>query len=146
MRSLLPLLPSLLLLLTACSSDGAARAAAVEVEGRTWRLASIEGSPPLAGSEVTLVLEGDHASGDAGANRYTGTLVRHGAASGGKLEPSPMAATRMFRDDPPGLMNQEVRYLDLLGRVDAWRVRAEDVPELVLIEHGKPVLVFRPAE
>jgi heat shock protein HslJ len=147
----------LLLALPACTSSAVRSSPAEALGARIWRLASIEGSEPIQGTEITLELDGERAAGHAGVNRYSGGLVLRGEApEGGAAEPTPFAATRMYRADPPGVMEQETRYLELLGRVDAWRLERELVmmpgarrssvrerEELVLLAGGRPVLVFR---
>ena len=49
----------------------------------------------------------------------------------------------MFLDDPPGLMDQESRYLALLESVETFRLAGE---RLELLADGETVLRFVPGD
>ena len=86
---------------------------------RAWRLASLDGEAVLAGTAPDLTLgEDDRAGGDAGTNRWFAPyrLAGMGLAFG------TAGTTMMYNDEPPGRMAQEQRYLQLLGKVDGWRL------------------------
>ena len=103
---------------------------------RPWRLASIDGEAVLAGTAPDLTLgEENRAGGDAGTNRWFAPyrLAGMGLAFG------TAGATMMFNDEPPGRMAQEQRYLQLLGKVDGWRLT---VGRLRLLAGEATVLVF----
>jgi putative lipoprotein len=64
-------------------------------------------------------------SGSTGCNRFSGPYTLEGEA----LEIGPLASTRMYC--PPPADQVERAYLDVLGRVAAWRF---DDAELVLLD------------
>jgi heat shock protein HslJ len=108
-----------------------------ESVAREWRVIEIDGLPVLQGTEPTLVLgEDGRAGGEAGTNRWFAAYVRHGQG----LAFGAAGSTLMYNDDPPGRMDQEQRYLQVLGRVD--RLRLDD-GRLELLALGRPVLVLR---
>lgn len=73
-----------------------------------------------AGSELTaLIAEDGTLGGSAGVNRYTATY----ATSGSAIHIGPIATTKMA--GPPGLMDQERRYLTALGAATTYRLRGD---------------------
>jgi heat shock protein HslJ len=110
------------------------------VAAAQWRLVALEGEPPIAGVDVTLAFDGgERVFGHAGANRWF-AAVEH--ADDGTFVTSAAASTRMFRAEPPGLMEQESRYLDLLSRVRRFRLDGE---RLELLAGERVLLAFEPA-
>ena len=108
-----------------------------EVVASEWRLVALEGSPPIAGVDVTLAFDGEgRMSGTTGANRYFASVERTGESG---LVVGEAGSTRMFRGEPPGIMEQEGRYLAALARVRGYRVVEE---RLELLADGAPLLVF----
>ncbi len=104
-----------------------------------WTLEKIDGRNAMANSRVTIDFSSDgRVVGHAGVNRYFTTYEKD--AEGG-LRFAPIGATRMYRDKPEGLMEQENRYLKLLESVDAYSVKQD---RLTLMSDGKKVLVFEP--
>lgn len=114
------------------------------VQGR-WALTHLDGRTPLAHDTqptepLTLELSNDgRVAGFAGANRFFGSYE---STPTGDLRFAALGSTRMFRDDPPGLMAQEQRYFELLGEIDAYRLQDD---KLFLLSDGKKRLVYRPA-
>ncbi len=104
----------LLLLVAGCSTTAGERWD--EVQGEDWLLHRIEGSPVLAGTEVSLTFGTGRLYGRA-VNRYAGPYVRTDDA----LKIESIGATRKFLDNPPGAMDQETRYLKLLEQADGWK-------------------------
>jgi heat shock protein HslJ len=104
---------------TASSSSSASASAPVALEGRTWRLVSIDGHPALAGVRVTAIFEGEanRVAGSAGCNQYFGTA----AVKGERLEVGGLGSTKMFCTTD-GVMPQEGAYLDALGKATAFRM------------------------
>jgi heat shock protein HslJ len=86
-----------------------------EVQGAEWILWKIDGKPALAGAEVSLTFATGRLYGEA-VNRYGANYSREEEA----LTIEPVGATKKHRDEPPGAMAQEARYLDLLAKADAW--------------------------
>lgn len=85
--------------------------------GTVWLAEDVGGGGIIDRSHITLKLgDGGRASGSGGCNRYmTGYKL-----SGGALRFEQVAATRMAC--APALMEQESRYLGLLGKVTHWRI------------------------
>ena len=105
--------------------------------GTTWTLGEIDGHAPVAGSEVTLAIDAaGKVSGNAGANRYFGSCAH--TPTGG-LTMSPLGSTRMYAAEPPGLMDQEARFLALLGSATGMRVEGS---ALVILVAGEEKLRF----
>jgi len=105
---------SLLLLVAGCGTTAAERWD--EVQGEDWLLHRIEGSPALAGAEVSLTFGTGRLYGRA-VNRYAAPYVRTDDA----LKIEAIGATRKSLDKPPGVMDQEARYLKLLEQADGWK-------------------------
>lgn len=110
-----------------------------------WTLTQIDGKAPLNSADdppqpLTLELSDDgRAAGFAGVNRFFGSYE---STPTGELRFAALGATRMFRDDPPGLMDQEQQLLATLGEIDSFRIQNG---KLVLLSAGKKRLVFLPA-
>ena len=120
-----------LLALAACAPGPAAEearpappappAAADGLLGQAWQLFEIDGGAPVAGSAPSLQFADGRLSGSSGCNRFMGdyTLDR----GKGTIRTGQMASTMMACPEP--LMQQEDRYLRLLGRVSRYRVEGE---------------------
>jgi heat shock protein HslJ len=120
------------------------------LEGTAWTLlAMVEmreaegmGTPvvlpaePLPGTGITATFEDGQVHGSAGCNTYRGAYAvdGHGLAFGA------LATTRMACADPEGIMEQEQRYLGLLGGVRRYRI---DGGQLWLATDDGQALVFR---
>ncbi|MGC8120669.1 META domain-containing protein [Marinobacter sp. VGCF2001] len=95
------------------SSSGAA----VSLAGSQWQVLEIDGEPVIADSEVTLAFtEQGRVFGSSSCNRFNGGWHMQGE----KLSFTHMAATKMACLD--ALMQQENRFLSLLGDVDRYQV------------------------
>jgi heat shock protein HslJ len=104
-----PLLLLLCLLLGAC----AAGAGNQRFSAQEWRASDINGVQVTGDRPLTLRLQGgEQASGNAGCNSFSGTyqLMRDEGIRFGAL-----TATRMAC--PPGIMEQERRFLSILEAV-----------------------------
>jgi heat shock protein HslJ len=132
--SLLALLLLLPAAISACGSHAAstqaiasARAAGQDpapLAGTTWLLEAYgDAKNPtaiLAKSEVTAVFDATQSrvTGSAGCNSYGATYLTKGE----RLEISPIAATKKFCSEPPGVMDQEQQYFNLLGAAARYRI------------------------
>lgn len=89
----------------------------------TVELVVIDGEefPPLPGTEVTASFDGDDVSGSAGCNSYSGPYETDGDG----LTIGPLASTEIFCEDPPGVMDQELGYLVLLGQAESFSVNGD---------------------
>ncbi|MEM1027965.1 MAG: META domain-containing protein [Planctomycetota bacterium] len=134
-----------LFVLTGCLSPQAREGDWEQVVKQAWELTHLDGRRPItAGGEtvepLTLDLSDDgRAAGFAGVNRFFGTYE---STPQGELRFAALGSTRMFRAEPPGLMDQEQTYLATLGEIDSYRLQGG---KLVLISEGKKRLRFVPA-
>ncbi len=131
------LLGLVMLLLTGCALGPREPGLWSGAVGQDWALTRIDGREPLPGSGLSITFAADgRVIGHAGANRFFGTYE---SRPDGSLHIGALGTTRMYRDDPPGLMRQEQRYLERLATVDAYQV---DVEELRLLTEGRTVLRY----
>lgn len=139
-RFSLTLATALIVSLAGCASSRVQPGDWSTVVGSTWTLGKLDGkSLPVVEQPPSLELSGDgRAAGFAGVNRYFG---RYESTPGGELSFGALGSTRMYRDQPPGLMEQETRYLQTLGEVDGYRLRGQ---QLLLMSGGKTRLIFDP--
>ncbi len=108
------------------------------VSGTRWIATAIEGAAPLEGSTLWLHFEDGNTwvYGSAGCNRITGGYTRIGIDG---LQFKNLAVTRMMCPDPKGIMQQEARFLHLLGQTDAYHAE----PDLLTMSvDGVTVLRF----
>jgi len=89
----------------------------VVLQGTEWVLTTLlEGDAAasvLNGTEITLRLENGTVGGTAGCNSYSGPYT----LQGGTLSVGAVASTKMYCQEPAGLMDQESDYLALLQRM-----------------------------
>jgi len=107
--------------LTGCSTEGGLPSGTSwdDVVDVDWRLQSISGVPTIEGRDVTIRFAKDgSASGSGGANSWFASFVRDGE----QVSLGPVGATKMFLDDPPGLMDQEQEYFAALNSVATWSI------------------------
>lgn len=110
--------------------------------GTTWLLTTfIEGdtaSSVIAGSEITLTLGDDgQLFGSAGCNQYNAPYT---ADAQNLVLTGPPNATRIACSDPPGVLEQETRYLSWLDDVARYEVEGD---RLTLFDAaGLPILVY----
>ncbi|MGI6502473.1 MAG: META domain-containing protein [Candidatus Methanoculleus thermohydrogenotrophicum] len=114
-----------------------------DLAGTSWTLVEFVGEagdrdPVLAGTEITLRFGDDGTlGGSAGCNDYGGNYTLEGT----NLTPGSLVRTEMYCTDPPGVMEQEDRYLALLANVSTYQVDEGD--RLVLADQkGADLLVF----
>lgn len=137
----LVLLPVLLLCISGCTGD---QSSSNQLTGSNWLLESY-GNPDnlngvLAGTIVSLNFENDArtAGGSAGCNTYGGKFD----ANGGSIHFSELFHTEMYCIDPPGVMQQESDYIDLLFKAQTFDLQSE---LLVIHCQGGQVLRFIPS-
>jgi heat shock protein HslJ len=129
-----------LALLAACAGAAEPTPAVLELEGTRWVLDTLNGSPPVEGSEITLEFQDGNAAGSAGCNSYGGSFT----TDGGQLSIPEIVRTEMACLEPEGVMEQEDAYLAALQSAAAYRL----VDGRLQIENaaGEAVLVFSMAE
>jgi heat shock protein HslJ len=98
----------LILILSACS--GISQAGEPPLEGTAWVLTSYNDSLPIDGTQTTIQFEDGEVSGSAGCNHYGGSYQ----IKGDTIRFEGLYSTEMACMDPPGVMEQEQAYLDLL--------------------------------
>jgi heat shock protein HslJ len=113
--------------------------------GQVWLLTSLRGEPLLEGSRITLEFETDAVGGFAGCNGYGSAGGGTGdegtfEARDGRLRLPMMAQTAMACDDPPGVMEQEMAYMEALRQATGYRLEG-DVLELQDAA-GETILAF----
>lgn len=115
--------------------------APADLAGTSWTLASLAGEngsmvPVLAGTVVTVEFDAEGTlGGSAGCNHYGADYTRDGA----NLSIGPPVRTEMYCSEPPGIMDQEDRYLALLANVTSYRVEGD---RLVLTDEADTDLLF----
>jgi heat shock protein HslJ len=97
---------------------------AVNLEGTPWQLQSYADSggeltAVLPGTEVTVEFQGGALAGNAGCNDYTASYQ----TDGNSLRIGQAAVTQKFCADPTGIMDQEGRYLALLGMASSYQIK-----------------------
>jgi heat shock protein HslJ len=100
------------LLLSACADNNAVNA--VDLEGQTWVLVSLNGVDPLGDRRPTLEFEAGQVSGNTGCNHYGGSYQ----IDGDSIQFTDLFNTEMACLDPEGIMQQEQAYLELLRVVE----------------------------
>ena len=128
-----------------CIDDGSTPSPAPSLAGTAWTLGSyVAGNgtlvPALPGTEVTASFNDDGSlTGSAGCNSY-GTVYH---IEGANLTIEPSGSTKIYCSEPPGIMEQENRYLTLLTEVSTWRVEGD---RLILSDaEGADLLIFAQA-
>ena len=96
----------------------------VMLPGTSWKLVRLADenstlAPVIAGTTVTAIFDADgKVRGSAGCNHYSARYTANGA----NLSIEPVTRTEMYCSEPPGLMEQEDRYLALLADAASYRV------------------------
>lgn len=127
--------------LTACAPMAApdhASAAALPT-GTVWKAEDVGGGGIIDRNHITLALDPDGmANGSGGCNHYTARYT----LAGNQLTITGIASTE--KACAPALMQQEARYLTLLGQVARWQI--EPTGALMLTTTDAAPLRFFPDE
>ncbi len=99
-----------------------------------WIANSLNGQPPLEGSELTLGLFNGQVIGSAGCNRFSGRYE----TSGESFTFGPLATTGV--PCPQILLQQQVAYLETLASVASFQVADEQL--LFMDENGESILSY----
>ena len=113
-----------------------------DVAGLTWVLDSIvlDGETIDLQPDVTSTFhysEDGKVDGDAGCNKFSGTVTKH--ADTGTISLSPLAVTKMSCPGPTGV--QETAYLSALSKVDVVKLKGHGLT--LATRDGGTVLGFR---
>lgn len=115
-----------LLIWGALSAGSAFASVDDRLAGTSWLIAAIDNGNNavqniIAYTEITAHFEKDgNLVGSAGCNRY---FSRY-AVTGEMIRLEPAASTRMICTEPPGVMQQEAHYLNILKSVRSYRMTA----------------------
>ena len=94
--------------------------APVKLPGSAWQVTTLAGQTPLADHPITLEFDNEgNIAGDGSCNRFGGTC----AIEGNTIKVGPLRSTR--RACEPEIMQQEQKFLVLLGAVTAWESDAD---------------------
>ena len=117
------LFPLLLIISTALAME--TNTAPVTLPGSSWQVTTFAGQTPLADRPITFEFDTEgNIAGDASCNRFGGTCT----IEGDTIAVGPLRSTR--RACEPDVMQQEHKFLALLGSVTTWKIDAEG--ELIL--------------
>jgi heat shock protein HslJ len=94
-----------------------------DLDGTAWTLTALDGSSPLEGTQITLDFGEGQAHGSTGCNTYWATYAQDGVS----LNIVGLAMTERACLDPPGAMEQEQRYLDLLRAAVRYRIAGNEL-------------------
>ena len=88
--------------------------------GSAWQVKTFAGQTPLADHAITFEFDNEgNIAGDGSCNRFGGSCK----IEGDKIEVGPLRSTR--RACEPDIMQQEHKFLALLGAVTAWEIGAD---------------------
>jgi heat shock protein HslJ len=105
--------------------------------GSAWQVKTFAGQTPLADHPITFEFDNEgNIAGDGSCNRFGGSCK----IEGDKIEVGPLRSTR--RACEPEIMQQEHKFLALLGAATAW---AMDGDELVLTAPDGVIRAIRQA-
>lgn len=103
-------------------------AVAIGIEGKDWLAEDIQGGGVVDTAQTTLLVDTNGTvSGSGGCNRF----MSKATVSGTKISFAEIGSTYM--QCPPALMNQERKFLDVLGKTRSYKM---DSGKLVLIDEG----------
>lgn len=102
--------------------------------GSRWNLVSMAGEPPLEGNAITLDFLNGDLGGSAGCNSYSAPYTLEGS----ELAVGDPISTMMACE---GLMDQEARYLGMLGSAESLTAGADEL----VIHTPEGDLVYEPA-
>ena len=89
------------------------------LNGTSWILTSIDNTPPLNGTKLTVAFTGGKLNGSSGCNSYSGSYEINGE----KISTGPIAMTLMACMDTD-MMDQEQSFLAYLGDLKTF-IRSE---------------------
>lgn len=107
----------IVILLTACGGNAPADQSA-QLEGPTWILTAINKGTPIQGTAPTIEFADGQVSGNASCNSFGGSYE----LDGDSISFGAMFMTEMYCMDPEGAMDQEMLYLDMLGKAQRFEI------------------------
>lgn len=104
--------------------------------GKTeWKLISLDNQEPIAEARVILNIFEDNINGTTGCNAYQAVYT----IKGDKISISEMVVTKQYCETPPGIMEQEKAYMDILK--NAVKILVEN-DQLMLSTEDEHFLLF----
>ena len=114
------LLPLLLTITTSFAME--TNQAPVTLPGSAWQVTTFAGQTPLADHPITFEFDNEgNIAGDGSCNRFGGSCK----IEGDKIEVGPLRSTR--RACEPDIMQQEHKFLALLGAAATWAMDGDDL-------------------
>jgi len=113
-RQIFAVLTLLVLIVSACSSSSGQP----DLNGTSWVLTQLQGNPVILTAVPTLIFKDGQVSGNASCNSFGGSYQR---GWGDALKFGQLMSTLMACVDP-SVMEQEGKYLGVLGQVAKYRV------------------------
>jgi heat shock protein HslJ len=104
------------------------------LKGTSWRLVTLGGAGLIPGTQIKATFEDGQVHGSA-CNSYGGSYK----VSGDKLTVEALFMTEMACQNPEGVMEQEQRYLEMLGMAQTFKVSSG---QLQIFAAGGEVLTF----
>ena len=102
------------LFVVACSSSAPAHETVKSLEGTSWGVVSIEGMAVVPGTMMTVQFGADgNMNGNTGCNQFLATYAGESAMIRFELT----GASKKLCHEPNGVMDQESRFLAILGVV-----------------------------
>jgi heat shock protein HslJ len=106
------------MLLSACAGSNTN-----DLAGTVWELTAFDESSPIEGTVLTIEFEEDQVSGNTGCNLFSGSYEVDGDA----ISFGALAWTERGCMDPAGVMEQERRYMELLGAVKSFELEGGEL-------------------
>ena len=106
MKNLTKFIPVIIVVVIISAACG--NGSPIEIEGIEWILVSINGEPPIEGTNVTINFDNGGIGGNASCNTYFGDYTLEGDS----ISFGPLGSTLMYCE---GLMDQETAFLAALG-------------------------------
>ncbi|MGD8456581.1 MAG: META domain-containing protein [Anaerolineales bacterium] len=118
--------------LAAC---GASQLTLEDLGKAEWKLVSLDDRAPIAEARVTLNIYEDNINGTTGCNAYQAGYTLKGE----KISISDMVVTKQYCETPPGIMEQEKVYMEILK--NAVKILVEN-DQLILSTEDEHFLLF----
>jgi heat shock protein HslJ len=132
------LLPILFLIgCAAVANDNSETAANPAQLQNHWLLVELNGQSPMAGTEITLIIESDSLGGNSGCNSYGGSYA---AGADGRIEMSEIFSTLMACLDD-GVMEQEAAFSLALRQAQTFELA--DNGQTLLLRNAAGEIILR---
>lgn len=123
-----------LVLITVLLMAAACGGADPEIEGKTWVLTELQGSAPIEGTTIDLMISEEAVSGSSGCNQYAGSA----SVDGAQLTLGPDLASTMMAC-AEDVMDQETEYIEAINSVTSFEISGDEL----LLKDGEGTVVAR---